>query len=161
MTLKDVINYLESTASVQPAVHTIVRNDILKLNNASNVIYGVFAWVLGTQQVKINDRMATYQLYVYYIDRLAEKVDNTLDIHSFGIQVLNNILLTLQDVDIFINDYSIQPFYQRFADECAGVYATINIDVPIDYNCSESYTQSYDYNNDYNGGHLAEGIKII
>lgn len=159
MTLLDLIRRLERIIAVQPNIHTVVRNDVYKLNSIPSAKYGVVAWTQGTHQMDYRSGMATYQLYLYYINRNTDRPNTETEIVSFGIQILNNIIFTMRQEDIFIDDVQIQPFTERFADDCAGAYATMNIQVPIDL-CFENYSnQATDYNVDYDTDYLANGIK--
>lgn len=157
MTLIEIIARLERIIAVQPNIHTVIRNDVYKLNGIPSARYGVMAWTQGTHQMDYRSGMATYQLYLYYIDRNNSRPNNDTEIVSFGIQVLNNIILTLSEQDIFIDDSQIQPFTERFTDDCAGAYATLNIQVPID-RCVVNYGEG-DYNRDYNVDFSTYGIQ--
>lgn len=158
MTLLDIIRSIERIVATQPNIHTIVRNDVYKLNSIPDVKYGVIAWTQGTHQMDYRSGMATYQIYLFYIDRKSDRSNIETEIVSFGVQVLNNIIFTLSAQDIFIDEAQVQPFTQRFADDCAGAYVTLNIQVPID-RCHEDYTTAIDYNTDYDTDYLANGIK--
>ena len=127
MTLLEIINKLEEIAIKKPNINYVGNGDIYSLNNIPNIDYSVFFITQGTHSV--DENTATYQLYLYYIDRYTHQKDNGLTIQSNGIQAITNIvneLVFTEDVDIL---YSIKftPFHQRFADECCGVYATITL----------------------------------
>ena len=157
MTLLEIIAKLERIIAVQPNIHTVVRNDVYKLNGLKAVKYSAVAWAQGVHQMDYRTGMATYQLYLYYIDRNVSRPNNDTEIISFGIQMLNNIILTLADDGIYIDDTSIQPFTARFVDDCAGAYATLNIQAPID-RCVVDYGEG-DYNTDYNVDFSTYGIQ--
>lgn len=161
MTLIDIIRRLERIIAAQPNIHTLVRNDVYKLDKIPDVRYGVVAWVQGVHQMDYRNRMATYQLYLYYIDRNTDRPNTATEIVSFGTQILNNIILTFSGENIYIDVASIQPFEQKFVDDCAGAYATLNIQVPID-TCIEDYRdKEIDYNADYDRDFLSKGgVKV-
>ena len=46
MTLLEVIRTIEGMAMRQPTIHSIVRNDVFRLNALPDARYGVFAWLL-------------------------------------------------------------------------------------------------------------------
>ena len=129
MTLYELVKHIERVAASQPTINLIIEDDIDKLNTLADAEYGVFAYVMGQHSANADNDFITYAFTLYYIDRLTEDDGNLLEVESVGVQTLDNILRTLQSEhhDIRIADYSFQPFLHSFADECAGVYATVNI----------------------------------
>lgn len=158
MTLLEILYKLELAIAGQPNVKTVIHNDVYKLNSIPDVRYGVMAWTQGTHQMDYRTGMATYQLYLYYIDRNNARPNHDTEIISFGTQILNNVILTLSGEDIFIDGATIQPFTERFADDCAGVYATINIQTPIS-TCFNNYGPHGEFNEDYNVDFNLYGIR--
>ena len=115
--------------------------DTNRLNALPNAKYSVFAWTAGQHRREGN--VMLYSLNLWYIDRLTTDSRNEVAIQSVGISILNNIIDTLleehqneleQYGNIYYND-----FQQRFADLCAGVYASLSIAIPLDNNCFEEY----------------------
>lgn len=157
MTLKDFIGILETVSGNQPAVHTIVRNDVYRLNALPSVRYGVIAWH------QIQHRVEGMQIYfsfrLVYADRLnlqdgnglAEYGGNEIEIQSVAVRVLCNIIRTIADKGIHVDGYTIDTFNQRFSDQCAGAYATVTFGVPVDGDCGEFGFADYDsdFNNDF------------
>lgn len=129
MTLKECINKFLNIGKKQPNINYVGEGDIYTLNSLPNIDYSVF---FVTQQQHLQDENTiTYNLILYYIDRLTEKEDNTLDVQSNGVVMLGNIINTfINENDADINyDITYQPFTHRFSDACAGVYANVKIDV--------------------------------
>lgn len=152
MTLKQVINGIEIIASHQPSVNMIVQNDIFRLNNKSDARYGVFGWTQGTHSTGIDSNVFRFQFTFYYVDRLTEDKGNQIEIQSVGIDTLDNIIRQMNDRGLFVDsDYTMQTFNQRFLDECAGVFCTLTISVPISSHCSESFADflEADFNDDF------------
>ncbi len=137
MTLLETIRTMETVALQQPAVHTVVENDVFRLNDIPNVKYGVFAFTQGQHNSTTDGGFTTYGFSLFYIDRLNEDHSNQVQIQSTGERTLRNILLTLADEEIEAGYYIIQPFNQRFADECAGVYCDVHLTVPNDGTCPD------------------------
>jgi len=125
MTLRDTIIQLAQVAARQPSVQMIVENDVYKLNELQNVRYGVFAFTEGRHPVNLESSEDEYRLTLFYVDRLREDERNRIEIHSTGMQTLANILRTLQDADFVVPSYTVQPFDQRFKDNCSGVFAEV------------------------------------
>ena len=77
------------------------------------------------------------------MDRLTEDLSNEVEIQSVGIQVLTNIITALQDLGIFTAaEWTAQTFNQRFADECAGVFTSVRLQVPQDIICAEEFNEN-------------------
>lgn len=129
MTLKELINKFLNIAKKQPNIGYTGEGDIYTLNSLPNLEYSVF--FVTQQQHNQSEDVISYNLILYYIDRLVEDDANMLDIQSNGIIMLGNIINTfINENDADINyDITYQPFTHKFADKCAGVYATISVDV--------------------------------
>lgn len=141
MTLIEVIHLIERAASSQPSVNMIVRNDIFRLNALPDARYGVFGWVQGQHSTIIDSSFINYSFAFYYVDRLTEDLSNQVEIQSVGVQTLDNIIRSLDDLGIYAEQtVTFQPFNQRFMDECAGVFCNVILSVPIDTTCPEDFT---------------------
>lgn len=153
MTLLETIRVIERIAAQQPSVNMIVRNDVFRLNACPDAKYGVFAWT--QQQHTIGEDMNTFAFAFFYVDRLTEDKANELEVQSVGIQTLGNIIRTLGDAGIFTeNDWNAQTFNQRFLDECAGVWATVRLQVPQDWTCPETWP-------DFNASEFSDDFNIF
>jgi len=139
MTLLDLIKQLEDVALTQPQVKEIVPSDVYQLNERAGVMYGVFAWTQGQHVKNIYEGMTAYTFNLFYVDRLTADQKNKTEIQSVGLQVLGNILRSLSDY-IGVSEACFQPFTERFADECAGVYCTVTLTVPDDTNCEQLFS---------------------
>ena len=151
MTLKEAIKVIELVASHQPSVNMIVENDVFRLNAKPDAKYGVFAWLQGQHSTSIDSNTLSLQFTFFYVDRLTSDKGNQVEIQSVGIQTLDNILRKLDELGMFISNYTFQAFNQRFVDECAGVFCNVTIDIPISSVCSESLVDlsDQDFNDDF------------
>lgn len=139
MTLMEVIRLMEAVAANQPAVNMIAQENIYKLNERPDAKYGVFCWTQGTHRATTQADVIWYQFTLFYVDRLNADRSNNLEIQSVGVDVLGNILRTLAD-EMGVGEWRITPFSgQKFADECSGVYATVELEVPISSPCGATY----------------------
>ena len=138
MTLLDLIKKLEDVAIKQPQVKEIVPSDVYQLNTRADALYGVFAWTQGQHVMNVYEGTTAYTFNLFYVDRLTADEKNKTEIQSVGLQVLGNILRSFTDY-IGVSDARFQPFTQRFADECAGVYCTVTLTVPDDTNCEQLF----------------------
>ena len=82
-----------------------------------------------------------YNFFLYYINRtIIDDGSNEILNQSTGIEVLRNIIRkTCQELNIDVStDIQYYPFIQKFTDVCAGVYADVTFDVPLEM-CAEEY----------------------
>lgn len=150
MNLLQVIKLIEKAAMLQPSINMIVRHDVFRINNAPSLKYGVFAWTQGQHSGSING-MQTYNFTLFYVDRLREDLNNQTEIHSVGCETIFNIVKMLEDKNVFIDSWNIQPFNQRFTDSCAGVYANVSVQTTATHLCFETFA---DFNDDFNDDFL-------
>jgi hypothetical protein len=128
MTLYEVVDSFLNIAKNVPNINYVGQGDIYSLNTLPNVEYGVFFITQTSRQMSENT--ITYNLTLFYVDRLKADGSNKLQIQSQGISTLGNIinLFSLHNDEVDI-EYDIQytTFLQRFADECSGVFCNVSI----------------------------------
>lgn len=139
MTFAQFVEELTRVALRQPSIRTVVANDVFRLNALPSAKYGVFSFTQGQHRVNLDGGYVRYVMTLFYVDRLTEDASNEIEVQSVGISTLTNIVTTLSD-EFGVGEWTINTFNQRFADLCAGAYATVPIDVPIDYTCSDEYS---------------------
>lgn len=125
MTLFEIINKLKDIAISKPNINYVGDGDVYTLNSLPNIDYSVF--FVTQNDHSIYQDTITYNLNLFYIDRISDSEDNVLNIQSDGMLQLTNIINALvfsEDVDVD-GDINFVPFIQRFADQCAGVYCTV------------------------------------
>lgn len=144
ITLAKIIDVICSIASGERNINTVVLNDIYELDAQPDVKYSVFGL---TQDVHSeDDAFIYYRFFLYYINRITnDDRSNEILNQSTGIQVLRNIIRkTIEYLDIEVpEEIRYNPFIQKFADVCSGVYAEVVFAVPIDL-CVEDYGDSDD-----------------
>lgn len=138
MTLAQIIAKIEAVALAQPSVRSVVRNDVFRLNAIPDTKYGVFAYTQGQHRVNLETDTVTFSFSLFYVDRLTEDAGNEIEVQSTGVSTLTNIIRTLAD-DMGVYDWTVDTFNQRFKDLCAGAYASVAFEIPIDYTCSEDF----------------------
>lgn len=141
MTLKDIIARIEGVAAAQPSVNMIVRQDVFRINDAVQKRYGLFAWVQRRHTTSVRSSLMDYSFVFYYVDRLTESRDNMTDIHSAGIQTLDNIIRQVADGEVVSVDdpYSFNVAIQRFVEDCGVVYAEVTFSAKLDGVCAEEF----------------------
>ncbi len=125
MTLFELINKLKDIAISKPNINYVGDGDVYTLNSLPNIDYSVF--FITQNDHSIYQDTITYNLNLFYIDRISDSEDNVLNIQSDGMLQLTNIINTLvfsEDVDVE-GDITFVPFIQRFADQCAGIYCNV------------------------------------
>jgi hypothetical protein len=147
MTLIETIQSIELVAANQPTIASIVRNDVFRLNSFPDAKYSVFAWLQGEHRTALDSDLLQYSFTFFYVDRLTFDKGNEVEIQSVGIETLENILRTLEAYGIVAGEHTFRTFNQRFADECAGVYCAVTLEVPKDTMCEDLFE---DYNRDFN-----------
>lgn len=154
MTLTETIRAIETVASSQPSIRSIVRNDIFRLNSIPDAKYAVFGWTQGQHSANIESSFITYRFTFFYIDRLTADKKNELEVQSTGIQVLDNILRHLETIGVYSDsDWQFTTFNQRFLDECAGVFSSVALNVPVNGICEDTFADfNNDFNDDFNNG---------
>ena len=140
MTLRDTITAIEKVALAQPAVQMLVRGDVYKLNATPDARYAAFAWTQGQHRLDAGGDTHTFAFTLFYVDRLTADKGNEVEVQSMGVQTLENVIRTLEQRGIFpAEGWTMQPFRERFEDECAGVYASVRLSVPGDTLCEYEY----------------------
>lgn len=128
MTLYEIVNELIDIAKKQPNINHCGEGDIYELNSKPNINYSVF-WVTQ-QNHSQGENTVSYNLILYYVDRLMNDASNRLKVQSQGMLEINNIINIFnqmnQDIQIEY-DINYTTFTHRFSDECAGVFANVTI----------------------------------
>lgn len=137
MTLKQLIYNILEIAKEKPNIRTAKEGNVYDLNSMPDVEYNVF-WLTQGQH-RVDEQEITYNFNMFYISRLTDDFGNKVDIHSDGIVELNNIINTIvEELDCEVEyPLSFTTFNQRFSDECAGVFVSVNI--LVDNNLGNCY----------------------
>lgn len=140
MTLYAIIDKLKMLALKHPNVNSAYEGNIYELMNANpSLKYACF--VITQQSHNQDDTYDHYGFNLFYVDRLVDDMeDNRVQIQSTGKSMLSNIIKAFcEEFDAECDTINYQTFTERFADECAGVYCTITIDMVKDIYCTEKY----------------------
>lgn len=140
MTLLNIVRGFEQIALTHPNIRTAKDGSIYDIMNANPAVkYGAFVVTQNTHRQ--TEKLDYYGFTIFYCDRLVDNMDsNRLQIQSFGKQVLGNIIhsfCSAFDVEVPIINYT--TWTQKFMDECAGVYAQFELEIPVDLICPEEY----------------------
>lgn len=134
MTLKKLLNIIGEMAISQKCCHySACGTSIAQLNPIPIDSYPVL-FTAPTGNHRVQENTTTYEITLYWIDRLLEDNTNDIDIFSNSIEQLKNIIIGIRDlvevVDVDFN-YIIRNFTNTEAmdDRLAGAYCTIQITV--------------------------------
>lgn len=153
MTLFKLIETLKMLALKHPNVNSAYEGSIYEIMNANT--QQKYASVVLTQQSHSQDENYDhYNFNIFYVDRLVDDMEsNRVQIQSTGKSILSNIIKAFcEEFDAECENITFNTFTERFADESAGAYATITIDMLKDIYCTEKY---------WDGNWSAPAIKIV
>lgn len=142
MTLKTLINSIAELAIQQKCInYTAGGTSIYQLNPLKIDSYPVL-FLSPTGEHLVSDNYTTYEISLYYLDRLTDNSANDIDIYSASIEQLKNIIRGIADMEGVLkvaDDYRITNFSdtESFDDRLAGGYTTIQITVPNNTTCFE------------------------
>lgn len=140
MKLKEIIDGFNDIALRQPLINEYIKTgNIYDLSKERTARPSVFCVTQGTHSTNIEEGYSTYNLFLYYVDRLKSDESNKIEIQSAGIETLKNILRVFAkeyDAEITTADFDV--FTERFTEMCAGVYCTVSI-ISYEDNCIEDF----------------------
>lgn len=161
MTLQEVVTNIKNIASQQPNVRTVTEGDVYDVMNTNpSVVYDVFHL---TQQTHQEDEEYDYWRFnMFYISRLVDSFDNKLQVQSIGKSVISNVIRIFCDqFDLDFPDntqLTYVAFTEKFADECAGVYCNVVLQIPKDLVCEDSEVPTVEITS--NGYYYINNTKI-
>ena len=133
MFLKDLIEFVKKEAGKVPNVNTVIVGDVLRLNN-SDVEYSAIVIVPTTADFD------SYELTIFYADKVSDDEGNVVDIQSHSVEVIKNIAGKIKNADfddvteVEIDKFEL--FTQRFNALCAGCFASITVSYDnVDFDC--------------------------
>lgn len=140
MDLKTLLNEIAKIAIAQKVInYACAGTDIFQLNGRKIDAYPVlFSSPTGNHLVEKNT--TTFEITLYYFDRLLEDNSNDIDIYSTSVEQLKNLIIWIADIEgiVEIQDgYNITNFseVETFNDRIAGSYAIVQISVVNDTTC--------------------------
>lgn len=134
MNLNELYDKIKNISLLKVGVNSVYTEDPYSCWNMKDIRYGSLSVYIETGDVSENT--ITYNVNIYWGDRITETGDNIFQIQSSGVNILNDIVIDLEQCeDIYGVSYtSFNLFKQKFVDFLAGVYTTIRVTVPKD-NC--------------------------
>lgn len=144
MNVVQLYNYIEQIVNTIPIVHSYSNQTPYEYWNTQEVKYG--SVIFSVKKVKTQNNIAKYDCVLYYGDRLNESGSNRDSIQSDAIGVIEAIVGRLNNSDRI--EYVTQPvnctlFEQKFADNLAGAYSEISIDLEAGGSCNYNLLDDY------------------
>jgi len=84
------------------------------------------------QNVVRTESTIQYNVMIYYGDRLLQDCSNRNAIFDDGVNIILTMLESLPDDISYDTPVQFTPFEQQFADQLAGIYCTVNFEVPYE-----------------------------
>lgn len=145
MKFKELIKGIETVCLSIPNVNSFYFGDIYSLNHHENVRFSTMVLTEKTHTKNRVDGTITCRFYLFYVDRLTNDKENTIDIFSTGHETLDTVIANLEENGVIVNSYELNDVKERFNDECGVVFADVEVllqedcDIPfiIQGNCDE------------------------
>lgn len=121
----ELMDAIKKIALFQNLVQSSFDGDVYNNWNSSEIKYASFN--VGLESASYSNNLITYNLVLYYGDRLQQDKSNVNQIYTDGINSLQSVINYLNrasNIEI-AGDILYTPFEQTFADYLAGVYTQI------------------------------------
>ena len=137
MTLYELTKMIEKFATLEHVNSTFV-GDIYDLNHLQCIKYPAFVVTQGTHTPSFNDETLGINYSLFFVDRLLEDKSNELEVQSWAIEAVNNLVnnITENKLGYIDGTASVNTFTERFDSLCAGAFANINLKIAIN-SCDE------------------------
>ena len=138
MNIVQLYDYIGQIAQTIPIVHSYSNQTPYEYWNTHEVKYGSVIFAVKT--VRTQNNIAKFDCVLYYGDRLNETGSNRDSVQSDAIGVLDSIVSRLncsERVEYVTYPFQTTLFEQKFADNLAGAYTNITIDLPATGNCCD------------------------
>lgn len=134
MNLNELYEKIKYIGQLKVGVNSVYLEEPYSAWNTHDVKYGSLSVYIESGNVV--DNIITYNVNLYWGDRITETGDNIFQIQSEAINIINDIVLDLEQCEdiVGIGYSSFTVFKQKFVDFLAGVYTTIQVSTPKD-NC--------------------------
>ena len=130
MNISNLLNTIKEIAREVKTVRSAYDGDVYTIWNTKEVKYASF--VVGLRSARKESNIRSYELILYYGDRLMGSNANANAVWDDATNTLQTIINKIADsVDggAIIADYAIEYFQQKFEDWLAGGYVNLTIQV--------------------------------
>lgn len=135
--LYKIINTFKHISLEHPLVNRFAEGDVYtNLNEDKEKKYPVINLSIDNITVGANFQTVTGNLF--YSDRLLDDESNRVAVQSAGMRTLQSIINKIvEEMPWNWTSQTYNPFTEKFADLCAGVYVTFSIEVPVEEICAD------------------------
>lgn len=143
MTLQSLLYRITETAIARKIIqYAAATSDIYEAFNGMTIKDYPMFFVSPTGSHLVSENTTTYEVTLYYMDRLLGDKSNDVDIQSTAIEQLKNMVKWIAQLDGVVNvsdEYSIRNYVETeaFNDSLAGAYTTIQIETLNAFICPE------------------------
>lgn len=129
MNITNLLDTIVDIAKEVKTVHSSQKGDVYSIWNSQEVKYSSF--VVSIRSVTRNVNMRTYNLLLYYGDRLLQSFDNKTAIWDDATNTIQSVINKLESYTncIVNDDYNIILFEQNFSDLLAGGYVELSVSI--------------------------------
>lgn len=132
MTLKNLLIAINNMSIEQNLVYSTMSGTSLYEMNPKNIQGYPMLFSSPTGDHTINDNTTTYEITLFYFDRLLEDNANDIDIYSTAIEQIKNIVKGIGTIDGVLKveeGYRITNFAdtESFDDRLCGAYTSIEV----------------------------------
>ena len=140
MNLRILLKEIGELAKEQKLVGFSAAGTSLDQINGMEIAWYPVLFNSPTGSHMVYQNTTTYDITLYYLDRLLEDYSNDIDIYSSAIENLKNIINGIKDIPgvVQVNDgYTIRNFTntEKMNDRLAGAYAQVRVQVVNDTVC--------------------------
>lgn len=140
MTLQELLIYISSKALKHKLVNSAMcAGSLYKINENTIKDYPLL-FVQPSSDTRVEENTITYNIVLYYIDRLQSDDSNDLAIYSTATQVLTDFVRMLRNdenvIDLDTARITLFTETEKLADRCSGAYVRLAISVLGDSTCS-------------------------
>lgn len=137
MNVNNILRTIKDIASSVKTVRSAYDGDVYTIWNTNEVKYASF--VVAISSAGKSDNIRTYNLVLYYGDRLTQDGKNKNSVWDDALNTLQSVINkinTLDDVEID-NNYTIRLFEQKFTDDLAGGFVEVELQAEDDLGACE------------------------
>lgn len=140
MNLKTLLTEIGEMGKAQKLINFSAAGTSLDQINPMSIDWYPLLFLSPTGSHNVLDNTTTYEITLYYLDRLLPDYSNDIDIFSSAIENLKNLvngIRLIPGVVEVMDNYSIRNFTntEKMNDSLAGAYAVIRVKVVNDTVC--------------------------
>ena len=142
MTLKNLLINISNLAIREKIINSAMAGTSLYSINPKNIEGYPVLFSSPTGDHLVEEYTTTFNITLFYFDRLSEGDENDIDIYSAAVEQLKSLINKIGDIEgvLKVEDgYSITNFAdtETFDDRLAGAYATIDVVTDNKFLCDE------------------------